>query len=240
MSPAQGSNRPPAMSGLAQWSSTIDKSGWRAAKCVTSGSLVRDSAGGSRAPARSSHQRQQRSKRASSIQADRAVVVGADRPDALQPAGQRRGGDLLRERRRQRIDPADDAGDPGKARRQADREERLGERPRGLDDDDPVDPGGVEQRRADPPVRGRGRSASSPAVRARLSPRARRQRWTWASTALIGAPPISAAAPAMIIASTWSWSTAARRHDADHAAVLHHRQAVGEIEDVVDVVADRG
>ena len=46
-------------------------------------------------------------------------------------------------------------------------------------------------------------------------------------------------APAMIMASTSSLSTSAARHDTDQAAVLHHRQAVGEIEDVVDVVADQ-
>ena len=44
--------------------------------------------------------------------------------------------------------------------------------------------------------------------------------------------------PAMIMPSTSSWSTSVGARGAHDAAVLHHRHAVGEVEHVVDVVAD--
>ena len=75
MSPAQGPYRPPVMSGLPQWSSTRRKPGWRAANLVTSGissGFWRSESSTSPAASICSSRA---AKRASSIHADRAVVV---------------------------------------------------------------------------------------------------------------------------------------------------------------------
>ena len=98
------------------------------------------------------------------------------------------------------------------------------------------------------PARGRARSAPStararhcrpaPGARsgyARRCHRVHRRRYTRR-----GLPrPQAGMRPTMIMASTSSFADVRGRAAADDAAVLHHRQPVGEVEHVVDVVADQ-